>query len=295
MASASFASDAALAALMPAWLGVPVRWGTVPPFLPDAVARGVLHEASRTESILTVPEVARIHVCRDSVTVAGSAINTVQRIGPYLRRTPLMALMLLHGGFACSGAAVAGPDGAVLIVGPTATGKSTLAAALLARGLRLLADDAAPLFVGDDGNAIVLPVWPELLLWPDAVRSLFGDAPPWLEPKPVDRVPYWSVRADRFCPQPMALRRIYRLQPDALEETPTAEPITGLALLANGVLMPHQIEQASALADPAALLRMHGAASRAEVESIRFSRRDPGEVNEIADAIMKDCGWPSAI
>ncbi|MEY2879757.1 MAG: hypothetical protein RLZZ15_2137 [Verrucomicrobiota bacterium] len=85
--------------------------------------------------------------------------------------TPLAALALQRGLLALHASAVATPQGAVLIAGAAAQGKSTLAAELWRRGGFFLADDVALVRVGPDGVA-VLPGVPALRLWPDALRTL---------------------------------------------------------------------------------------------------------------------------
>lgn len=295
MASARPGSDPALAALLPVWAGdVRIAYGEVPTTFPDSIGRGLLYDVSRSALLLEIPDIARLHITRDAVVVAPLMTDAAAALGPHLRRTPLMALTLLRGGFACCGAAVAGPDGAALLLGATGTGKSTLAAALMQRGLRLLADDAAPLVLDDGGNAKVRPVWPELILWHDAVRALFGEAPPWLQSSGGE-VPIREVTRAHFCADDMPLKGIYVLSPDRLEDQIGPSTVSGFGRLLNGLLMPYQTEIAVALLDPTVLLRLYGAASAiAATHTLKFLQRDVNEMNALAERIMRDCGWLSA-
>jgi hypothetical protein len=295
MASARPGSDPPLAALLPVWAGdVRIGYGEVPTTFSDSVGRGVLYDVSSSALLLEIPDIARLHVARDAIIVAPLIPDAAAALGPHLRRTPLMALTLLRGGFACCGAAVAGPDGAVLLLGPTGAGKSTLAAALMKRGLRLLADDAAPLVLDEGGKAKVRPVWPELILWHDAARALFGEAPPWLQSSDGE-IPVRKVTSAHFCAVDMPLKRIYVLSPDRLEDDIGQNSVSGFGRLLNGLLIPYQTEIAAALLDPTVLLRLYGAASAiAGTHTLKLLQRDVDEMNAHAERIMQDCGWLSA-
>ena len=295
MASARPGSDPALAALLPVWAGdVRISYGEVPASFPDSIGRGVLYDVSSSTLLLEIPDIARLHIERDAIVVAPLIADAAAALGPYLRRTPLMALTLLRGGFACGAAAVAGPDGAVLLLGATGSGKSTLAAALMQCGLRLLADDAAPLVLDGGGNATVRPVWPELILWDDAVCALFGEAPPWLQSSDGE-IPVREVTRARFCADDMPLKGIYVLSPVRLENEISQSTLSGFGRLLSSLLIPYHTEIAMALLDPTLLLRLYGAASAiAGTHTLKFLQRDVKEMNALAERIMQDCGWLSA-
>ncbi len=67
---------------------------------------------------------------------------------------------------------------ALLFLGPSGQGKSTLAAALVATGALLFTDDCAVIHA-PDGALIVEPSYPSARLWPPSVEALFAgqDAP----------------------------------------------------------------------------------------------------------------------
>jgi hypothetical protein len=275
MTSSCAGSD--LAAELPAVIkDVRIAYGDVPRYLPDAVVRGVLYEASRPEALLEVPGIARLHIRRDVLTVQPLGHSIAAALGPYLRRTPLMVLMLLRGGFGASAAALAGPDGAVVVMGRTVSGKSTLAAALMKRGWRLIADDAAPLVVEPDGTVRVHPVWPEMILWQDAADALFGPSPSWLG-NAAGEIPRRTVARERYCREPMPLKRLYVLRPERLE---------GATEEGNGALLPYQPELAAALSDPAALARLRDAIG--ETHTLVFPQTTLTEMDDLAESIIAD-------
>lgn len=71
------------------------------------------------------------------------------------------------------GAAIDTPYGACAFVGPTGSGKSTLAASFLAVGFSVLTDDCVVLDTCADDIAVI-PAYPGLRLWDDAIAALFG-------------------------------------------------------------------------------------------------------------------------
>ena len=92
--------------------------------------------------------------------------------------------------------------------GAAGWGKSTLAAALNARGHPLVADDVVAVRF-TDRQPLVLPGVPELKLWPDAVTAL-GEAPhdlARLRPEYEKR----ARPAGAFAPDPVPLARVYVL------------------------------------------------------------------------------------
>jgi len=82
--------------------------------------------------------------------------------------------MLCHqrGLFPLHAACVRVGDGAVALAGRTGAGKSTMAAALVRRGHGLIADDVCVIDPAAAGDPRVLPSFPRLKLWEDALQAL---------------------------------------------------------------------------------------------------------------------------
>ena len=100
-----------------------------------------------------------------------------------LIRVPLLGSVLavaLHylGKLVLHGNAISvGGDG-IILAGAKGQGKSTLSAALVARGHAVHADDAVSVAVGPDSRAEVFRGTRGLRLWPDAIGSAFGGVSP---------------------------------------------------------------------------------------------------------------------
>jgi hypothetical protein len=128
--------------------------------------------------------VLRFHGLADfSVRADGARIACAQRRGA--RRPTLRHLLLdyvlpmtvnLRGREVLHAAAVLTPAGACAFLGPTGTGKSTLAASFHRTGYPVISDDG--LLLTDTNHRIAaLPTYPGLRLWRDAIRALYGNAP----------------------------------------------------------------------------------------------------------------------
>jgi HPr serine kinase-like protein len=137
---------------------------------------------------------------------------------------PAMAVLLHQRGFLVLHASVVEIAGqAIAFLGESGAGKSTLAAALHARGHKLLADDVAAVRIGPNGPEVYAG-FPQLKLWPDALGALGRDA------KPLPRVePHFDKRAHRIR-EGFAQRDAFPLaQLHVVEEGPAVE-ITRLPL-----------------------------------------------------------------
>ena len=142
----------------------------------------------------------------------------------------LGATLYLRGQLVLHASAVAGDHGAVAFIGESGWGKSTLAAALHARGFRMVADD---LVVIDqlDGRHVVYPGLPEFRLWPDSIASLgVEDAHlPRVHPSQDKRIRRVQANIQR---DPVRLQRLYILgYGDEHEIVPLKPAVSALELV----------------------------------------------------------------
>jgi hypothetical protein len=120
---------------------------------------------------------------------------------------------------------------AVAFLGHKESGKSTMAAALYAQGHPLVADDV----VAVDANSVkrpkVLPAFPQLKLWPEAVVACLGDTLevlPRLHPQVEKRA---CPATERFVPMPVALGHLYVLERSTTLEIEPLRPQEALIQL----------------------------------------------------------------
>ena len=133
---------------------------------------------------------------------------------------PVLAVLLRQRGHLLLHASAVDVAGeAVLFLGSSGWGKSTMAAALHARGHALVSDDVAVLRV-EESRPMVFPGFPQLKLWPEALVSL-GDDP--------EMLPRWNPHLEKrarstprkFPSTSLPVKRIYMLEEsDALEILP---------------------------------------------------------------------------
>jgi hypothetical protein len=121
-----------------------------------------------------------LHFARTATFVVDAAARVVECY-PLGRTTPgairatllnlVLPLLLSEERLVLHASAVETAAGAVAFVGPPGRGKSTLAAALAMRGLRLIADDF--LVVEQKGGApVAIPSRVEPRLWPDSLHAI---------------------------------------------------------------------------------------------------------------------------
>lgn len=118
---------------------------------------------------LRVPGVARYLVSGgSSIVVAPDPGADDDSVRAFLLGAGFAAVLYQRGFLVLHGNAVAVGDACLVCVGPSHSGKSTLAAALMRRGHRVLADDVVPV----DAALRVLPGTARIKLWADSADRL---------------------------------------------------------------------------------------------------------------------------
>jgi hypothetical protein len=123
--------------------------------------------------------------------------------------------------------------GAVLFVGPSGLGKSTLLAALLQRGYAMLADDVTSITLEAAGGAVAFPAFPHVRLWADAATKLQYACEGLRRVRAsLDK---YHLPVSRFCAKPLPVRAVYALNVHQASDI-RLEPVENLqkfAVLAN--------------------------------------------------------------
>lgn len=191
---------------------VMIRYGSVPATLPTVKTAGVRYQASPGQFLLTVDGVARFLVQNGTEIIVERAPGSDEdSIRLFLLGSAFGALLQQRGVLTLHGSVIEVADGCVGFLGPSGVGKSTLAAALLRRGYRLLTDDVCAVTLGPQALPLVLPGYPQTKLWAD-VLTKFGTAPDTLRRvRPQLNKHAWPVPM-AFCPEVRPLQRLYVLQ-----------------------------------------------------------------------------------
>jgi hypothetical protein len=124
--------------------------------------------------LLRFPTLADFEVSPRGDRVIGAPAPGVPRVTMrHLLLDQVLPLALhLRGRLALHASAVeVAGFGAIAFAGPAGAGKSTLAAACAARHASIIADDCL-VFARDNGSPAIVPGYPGVRLWPDAIRGL---------------------------------------------------------------------------------------------------------------------------
>jgi hypothetical protein len=167
---------------------------------------------SRGDACLLYDGIAAYHITGGRSIVIDRAPGADDRVVRLFLLGPALALLLHQRGLLvlhASGVAIGGR--AAVFVAEKGEGKSTLAAALHARGFPLVADDVVPVDLSDPARPIAYPGFPQLKLSPEAAVQM-GD-----EPADLPRVhPDFQKRARRaasdFSTQPLPLSCVFVLE-----------------------------------------------------------------------------------
>jgi hypothetical protein len=185
-----------------------IRRGSVRPLPSRLSSAGVGFWANGPEACHFLEKVGAFLVRGGREIVIDPAPDVEDRVLRLSILGPALALLLHQRGLLVLHASVVARDGdAVAFLGHNGWGKSTIAAALHAKGYDLVADDVAAIKVDDDGPS-VLPGFPQVKLWP-AAATLLGERPdqlPQLHPS-FDKRGWRAARG--FSLEPRRLERCY--------------------------------------------------------------------------------------
>lgn len=263
---------------------ITVTLASVPSVLDGATASGVLWQAAPGRFLLDVPGVAR-YLVEDgrAVTIESAPGADSVMVTRFLRMGPLSALLNQRGIYTFHAAAVANEQGAILLAGESGSGKSTLLTELLSRGWWMLADELAAVLVDQQGCLTVPPLYPEIALWPDALKMLGKD------PGPLPR--YDANRRelslpDQFSSDSHPLRAVYWMNVQGIKEVELVE-LSGVARFRAVRLLSYNSHITEALFEPAAFMRSMTAITRST--PVRCLRRPRGSwcLRELADMLTK--------
>jgi hypothetical protein len=162
--------------------------------------------------VFTIQNVARYEV-KDgcSICIFPFLEATFDQIRLFLLGTAFGALLLQRGVLPIHGSAIEINGEALISVGPSGIGKSTLAAAWVKQGLRLLTDDVAAVTQTDSVLPMVHPAYPQQKLWKDSLAMLEMEQMG-LRKVIDDYEKYRVPVTDRFIDKPMPLRAVIKIE-----------------------------------------------------------------------------------
>lgn len=187
-------------------------WRQLSPFIWVADAAFLLH----------VPGVARYLVQDGARITVQSEGADEDSIRVFLLASGLGALLFQRGLLVLHGSAVEIDGKCAILVGHSAVGTSTLAAALIKRGHRLVGDDVLPI----DRNGVALTGVPRIKLWHDSAQRL-GFEPASLPRLRPSLNKYILAAASTPAGQALDVRWVYILR-RAHAADPSISPVAGM-------------------------------------------------------------------
>lgn len=190
---------------------VTIRTGPPPEPLDDPVVDSVLYQAAPGRLRLEVPNVAT-YLASDGtdVVVAAHPDAGADEVRLFLYGSVLGAILQQRGILTIHASAVTDGERAILFAGPSGHGKSTLAAAFLDVGYRLLSDDVVAIRSYPGRGAVAAAAYPEIKLWADALKRLEIDAEGLRRVRSKLDKSYVS-NVERFAAEPMPVSHVYIL------------------------------------------------------------------------------------
>lgn len=150
---------------------VVIRYGVAPASLPAPVSKRQLWETMPGRFLLSIDGVARYLVADGKDILVERRGGSDHDIGVYLTASVLAALLQQRGVATLHASAVETQAGAVLFLGRSGAGKSSLLAAMVKRGYPMMADDVSGVVL-NAGRPTLLPAFPSTRLWADALSQL---------------------------------------------------------------------------------------------------------------------------
>lgn len=152
-----------------------VQWGDVPRDPSDSATRGTHFTSGAGRCVIAVESIAGArYLVEDgrTVTIEATHPRDIDAIETFLLGPCVGALLHQRNSLALHGAAVSFHGDTYVFAGASATGKSTIAAALCQRGGTVLTDRICVLAPGPGRTFVAKPGASAIELWPDAVDRL---------------------------------------------------------------------------------------------------------------------------
>jgi len=153
---------------------ISIRFGNTPDHLNNISSSGILYEAGTDAFLLKLPHIGNYLVINgNEIIIHPRPEASSEEIRLFLLGSVLGALLFQRGFLPIHGSSVKIDEKAVIIIGNSAAGKSTLAASLNQDGHSLISDDLSAISMNKSGHCVILPGIPFVKLWQDTQSLLF--------------------------------------------------------------------------------------------------------------------------
>jgi hypothetical protein len=202
-------------------------FGRVPNGLEGARAAGVGWEATPQCFLFRDSGGAGRFLVEDGtrITLEPGAADQRERLNYLLALVALPAVLRQRGWVVLHAAAAGDAEGAIAVAGPSAAGKSTTLAGLIARGWAMLADDIVAVRLSAAGTPEIVPSISKMHLSEAVARRLGWDISNAV-PQPGSRRKLALETGHAMTCRPLPLRAMYLLQPSSSDKV-RATPLHG--------------------------------------------------------------------
>ena len=248
-----------------------LRRASVPKSLPSFDRVFSDGQCNKSEFLLIVPDVARYLIRNGAEILVDEAPNSfADDVVACLLGTAFGILCHQRGITPLHASVIEVANGYVAFVGPSGVGKSTMAAALKARGRQVVADDVCFLRLGPSGNVKTWPGINRLRLWGDSLEAL-DQRGPGVQRETRGSDKFLLPLAPRPHLEPSRLRRVYQLHAGA-ECANCMIPLLGAAAIEALIQNVYRLNLAEQMGLKSSTFVTCAALAR-EVSLFRFSRR----------------------
>ena len=190
---------------------VTIRLDETPEHLTPIIHRGAIFEANDEAYLFRIKEVGAFLVRGgNEIIIDVPAEVDMPTVRLHLFGTIFGALLHQRGALTFQAAAIEHNGQAILFVGPSGAGKTTILHAFLKRGYRMLSDEMGVIIQGDDTRLYAVPTFPQTKVWKKALERLSLQSTT-LTPVHAGLQKYWVPITELFAPFAVPVKSIYVL------------------------------------------------------------------------------------
>ena len=192
---------------------VAIEYGKVPDAIPDAKIKEVEYQAGPGEFLLRVDSVAGYYVTNGNHIIIERETGAAdEEVLLFLMGSAMGALLHQRNILPLHGSSIEVEGEGVIFVGPAGVGKSTLAGGFHKRGYNLLADDVCAVTAKNGADPLIIPGFPRLKLWADALKKLEEDREGLNRIRLDQDFEKYFVPFDNACDRPTPVRSVFVLE-----------------------------------------------------------------------------------
>lgn len=182
----------------------------VPDTLDEVTSQRVCYAANARRSLFCIPGVAKYLIEDTSrISVDPAAGADMDAIRFFLLGPVMGALLYRRGLLVLQGSCVEAQGAGVLFLGASGTGASTLAAACMMQGHRVLADDFCAVSLTNSNKKLqVVPGYPQLKLRPNTVKQINKDVESAAGVRP-GLEKYAIPLGEQFCDRQIPIKQLF--------------------------------------------------------------------------------------